>query len=72
MSIKTVRVCDCCGKQLGYNSEAYHIDHIDFRTGNFLDAAGSRDYNFERIELCENCVQRAVAALEKIAEMETK
>ena len=67
MATKTVRVCDSCGKELKLPSETYHICHIDFASEIFMDEAGSRDYNFERIDLCEDCVSRAVAALEAIA-----
>jgi len=64
MGIKNICVCDCCGKELTKTSDIFHLD---FKTNTFLDAAGSRDYNFERIDLCESCVKRAVVALETIA-----
>ncbi len=64
MGIKNICVCDCCGKELTKTSDIFHLD---FKTNTFLDAAGSRDYDFERIDLCESCVKRAVVALETIA-----
>ena len=64
MGIKNICVCDCCGKELTKTSDTFHLD---FKTNTFLDAAGSRDYNFERIDLCESCVKRAVTSLETIA-----
>lgn len=62
--IKSIRVCDCCGKELSKTSEVYHLD---FKTSKFCDAAGDSDYNFEQIDLCESCIKRAVIALETIA-----
>ena len=64
MSIKSIRICDCCGKELTQTSEIFHLD---FKTNYFMDAAGSRDYDFERIDLCHSCAKRAVTALEIIA-----
>ena len=63
--LKQIRVCDCCGKELKKTSEIFHLD---FKTDTFLDAAGSRDYNFERIDLCANCIEKAVESLKIIAE----
>ena len=62
--VKKIIVCDCCEKELNSTSEIYHLD---FKTNTFLDAAGSRDYNFERLDLCEDCIKRGVVALEIIA-----
>lgn len=63
--LKQIRVCDCCGKELKKTSEIFHLD---FKTDTFLDAAGSRDYNFKRIDLCDDCAEKAVESLKIIAE----
>lgn len=63
MSIKQIKVCDCCGKELKDNSEDYHVD---LRTSNFMDAAGDTDYNIERVDLCIDCAKSVVESIKRI------
>lgn len=63
--IKQIVVCDCCGKELKYNADRYHIDFDSLR---YVDGAGDTDYNTIRVELCEGCCKHAVESLRKIAE----
>lgn len=62
--IKQIVVCDSCGQILDKACERYHID---FQSSKFIDAAGSRDYNSIRVDLCSRCARDAVGALKRIA-----
>lgn len=64
MAIKSIVVCDCCGKEISLNSQRYHID---FTSSKFCDAAGASDYNSVRVDLCEACCKKAVSSLHTIA-----
>lgn len=65
MAIITIRVCDNCGVQVEETRNRYTIC---LKTGNFLDGAGSRDYNVIDLEFCKNCAENICQSLEKIAE----
>jgi hypothetical protein len=67
MGIKTICVCDGCGKELKSTSEKF--SNFTVKTNNFTDAAGSRDYNIANLVFCETCAtQRLLPSLEKLAE----
>lgn len=69
MGIKTINVCDCCGKELKYTSETYHIS---FMTDYFSDVCGSRDWNEFKSEFCESCARDIKNSLRKIIDKNQK
>lgn len=65
MGYKRIHVCDSCGSEFKGRRDTYSIGFYSLR---YTDAAGDRDYDAIKLELCEHCARRAVDALEKIAE----
>lgn len=64
MSIRHLRVCDGCGKEL---SRTQDIFHLNLRTDRFYDGVDS-DYFEKELDFCERCANSIKQTLEKIAE----
>jgi hypothetical protein len=67
MGTRTIHVCDCCGKEFKGAADTYKISKMVLKSDTFLDGVGDIDYNSLSLELCTECAERAVEALEKIA-----
>jgi hypothetical protein len=63
---RQITVCDCCEKPITNVCDGYSIDRVILQTGNFTDAAGSRDYNQIISELCPGCARRVADSLETL------
>ncbi len=63
MSLKTIRICDGCGKELTRTSEIYHLV---LKTDKFWNGA-DMDYLEERLDFCIICARKIKETLEKIA-----
>lgn len=64
MSQKTITVCDNpqCGTPI-ISSTCYTIS---LESGSFMDAAGSRDRNYKRLDFCPTCAVQIKQSLENI------
>lgn len=63
MSIKEIRVCDGCGKELISESGIYHLD---LKTDKFWNVVET-DYNLIRLDFCERCALEIKETLKKLA-----
>jgi len=70
MGIRTIRVCDCCGKELKKHGDIYHIDKVILCSETYTDSAGDVDYNSIAIELCKDCAEKLVQSLDKIVQQD--
>lgn len=64
MSIKEIRVCDGCGKELVTDSQTYHLD---LKTDRFWNGVET-DYNLIRLDFCERCALKIKETLKRLAE----
>lgn len=64
MSIRHLRVCDGCGKEL---SRTQDIFHLNLRTDRFFDSV-EMDWFEKNFDFCERCANSIKQTLETIAE----
>ena len=64
MSIRHLRVCDGCGKELTRTQDIYHLN---LRTDRFFDSV-EMDWFEKNFDFCERCANSIKQTLEKIAE----
>jgi len=62
---KTILCCDGCGTEIITSRNHYEIN---FDSGRFTDAAGSRDSDQIHLDLCESCTTKLTKTAELIWE----
>ena len=63
MSYKTTRICDGCERELKKDKECFNLV---LKSGDFIDGAGSRDFDPIAHDFCEHCAKDIINVLKRL------